>query len=319
MNVLVTGAAGFIGSSLCRELLGRGHHVRGVDCFTPYYDPAIKHDNVAALREEPEFSLITADLRNCNVEPLLHDVDVVYHLAGQPGVRLSWERGFALYSEHNILTTQRLLEAVRADPVRRFVYASSSSVYGNAAAWPTSEADLPQPHSPYGVTKLAGEHLCGLYAANWNIPTVALRYFTVYGPRQRPDMAIHRILDAAVTDTPFELYGTGEQIRDFTYVGDVVRATRAAGETPAVPPGTIVNVAGGSESTMNDVLALVEEITGRALRVTRSLDKPGDVWRTGGEIRLASALLGWKPEVDLPTGIDAQFRSQLAAHEVHAG
>src|SRR3954447_5448772 len=218
MRALVTGAAGFIGSSLVDALLVRGDSVRGIDCFTPYYGRADKEANLAGALQHHEFELVEADLRTCAIEPLLEGVDVVFHQAAQAGVRLSWADGFADYDGHNILATQRLLEAVKAAGVQRLVYASSSSVYGNAPAYPTNEDDLPRPHSPYGVTKLAAEHLCNLYAANWGVPTVSLRYFTVYGPRQRPDMAMHRLVESALNHTPFPLYGDGSQVRDFTFV-----------------------------------------------------------------------------------------------------
>ena len=186
---------------------------------------------------------------------------MVFHQAGQPGVRKSWSTGFNDYAEHNIKATQRLLEAAKAVRTPRFVYASSSSVYGNALTYPVVETDLPMPFSPYGVTKLAAEHLCGLYAANWGVPTVSLRYFTVYGPRQRPDMAMRRLADAAVFGSPFSLFGDGRQVRDFTFVSDVVRANLAAW-TADVPPGTVVNIAGGSNAEMADVIRIIGELAG---------------------------------------------------------
>src|SRR4051812_32930977 len=220
MRALVTGVAGFIGSTLAEALVGNGDVVVGVDCFTPYYDAAQKRANLQRLAATKQFTLAEADLRTAELPPLLDGVDVVYHQAGQPGVRLSWASGFAEYDSHNIIATQRLLEGARAAGVARVVYASSSSVYGNAPRYPTSEDDLPQPHSPYGVTKLAAEHLCNLYAANWGVHTVSLRYFTVYGPRQRPDMAMHRLIESALAGTPFPLYGDGSAVRDFTFVDD---------------------------------------------------------------------------------------------------
>ena len=226
--------------------------------------------------------------------------------AGQPGVRLSGSDGFSAYVEQNVLVTQRLLEAAKGSPsLQRFVFASSSSVYGNVASFPTTEEQVPSPHSPYGVTKLAAEHLCGLYAANWGVPTVALRYFTVYGPRQRPDMAIHRLIESALTQTPFLLYGDGPAVRDFTYVGDVVAATVAAAHAP-VSPGTVANVAGGGSCSMAELIEMTQEVVGLEIPLDRGPTQAGDVERTGGSIEAAARLLGWKPEVTLREGVEAQ-------------
>ncbi len=230
---------------------------------------------------------------------------MVFHQAGQPGVRKSWSTGFNDYCEHNVKATQRLLEAARAATTPRFVYASSSSVYGNAPAYPTVETDLPRPFSPYGVTKLAAEHLCALYAANWGVPTVSLRYFTVYGPRQRPDMAIRRLADAAVTGATFSLFGDGRQVRDFTYVSDVVAANVAAGFED-VAPGTVVNIAGGSHAVMMDLIDMVGELAGSPVSLDRGPKEAGDVQRTGGTIDRAHELLGWEPVVRLRNGLAVQ-------------
>jgi nucleoside-diphosphate-sugar epimerase len=308
-RALVTGVAGFVGSHLADALLARGIDVVGVDCLTPYYDVAVKRANVPA-----GICLVETDLRDAALGALLDGVDVVFHQAGQPGVRLSWSSGFADYVGHNILATQRLLEAC-ATSTRppRVVYASSSSVYGRAAAYPTSEADLPRPHSPYGVTKLAAEHLCGLYAANHGLSTVSLRYFTVYGPRQRPDMAMHRLIEAALHRTPFPLYGDGSARRDFTFVADVVAANLAAA-TAEVEPGTVVNVAGGGDIAVADLIELVGEVVGEPVPVERLPLQPGDVDRTGGSIERARDLLGWSPQVEVRTGVEAQVdwhRAQL--------
>ena len=305
MRALVTGVAGFIGSTLTDELLARGDTVVGVDCFTPYYERTDKEANLSGARQSDRFELIEADLRSCAIEPLLDGVDAVFHQAAQPGVRLSWSDGFADYVGHNVLATQRLLEAVKATSNTRVVYASSSSVYGNAPAYPTTEDDLPRPHSPYGVTKLAAEHLCNLYAANWGVPTVALRYFTVYGPRQRPDMAFHRLLAAAVTGGSFPLYGDGSAVRDFTYVGDAVAANLAAAHVDCAP-GTVVNIAGGSSIAMRDLLELAADVVGSAPAIEYLPNQPGDVARTGGTIDRAQKILGWEPSTDLRTGLTAQ-------------
>jgi UDP-glucuronate 4-epimerase len=301
----VTGAAGFIGSTLAERLIARGDEVVGIDCFTPYYERAVKESNLDALRRASAFELVDADLRTAFLEPVLDGVDVVFHQAGQPGVRLSWSDGFADYASHNVLATQRLLEAAVSVGTPRFVYASSSSVYGKAPSYPTTELDLPHPHSPYGVTKLAGEHLCNLYAHNQALSTVALRYFTVYGPRQRPDMAMHRLVEAGLTGEPFPLFGDGSAIRDFTFVGDVVEANLAAAAAD-VAPGTVVNIAGGGETVMTDLIELTGKLVGRDITIEQGPEQAGDVPRTGGRIDQAQALLGWEPQVSLPEGLTAQ-------------
>jgi UDP-glucuronate 4-epimerase len=305
VRALVTGAAGFIGSTITDALLARGDRVLGVDCYTPYYDRASKEANLAGARRSERFELAEVDLRTGDIDALLDGVDVVFHQAAQAGVRLSWSDGFADYDGHNILATQRLLEGAKRAGGTKIVYASSSSVYGNAAAYPTSETDLPRPHSPYGVTKLAAEHLCNLYAANWKLPTVSLRYFTVYGPRQRPDMAMHRLLVAALDGASFPLYGDGSAIRDFTFVDDAVAANLAAADTDC-EPGTVLNIAGGSSIAMSHLLALAAEVVGRAPLIDRQPNQPGDVARTGGTIERAQQVLGWHPSVSLRDGIAAQ-------------
>jgi len=306
VNAVVTGCAGFIGSHLSEALLADGVAVKGIDAFTPYYDEAQKRANVRELTVDARFELVEADLRTSPIEPLIDGADVVFHLAAQPGVRVSWADGFPTYVEHNVLATQRLLEALRGTSVGRLVYASSSSVYGNAPRYPTTEDDLPRPHSPYGVTKLAAEHLCGLYAENYAVPAVSLRYFTVYGPRQRPDMGFHRFLDAALAERAIPLYGDGEQVRDFTYVADVVGATIAA-STADVAPGSVFNVAGGGAITVNALLDLVGDLVGSDIRVEHLPPQPGDVLRTGGSIERARAALGWEPRVDLRDGLAAEL------------
>lgn len=305
MRALVTGVAGFIGSHLAEQLLADGHTVRGVDCFTPYYEEASKRANLEGLVNHPDFVLVDADLRVTEIERLLPSIDVVFHQAAQPGVRLSWSEGFVLYAEHNILASQRLLEALRHHTVSRVVFASSSSVYGNSPIYPTTEADLPQPHSPYGVTKLAAEHLCGLYASNWGVPTVSLRYFTVYGPRQRPDMATHRLIEAARGGPAFPLFGDGSQARDFTFVGDIVAANLAAGAAD-LAPGVVINVSGGSSCPLSELVELVGEVVGRPVPVERRPAQHGDVARTGGSIDKARELLGWVPTTDLRSGVALQ-------------
>jgi UDP-glucuronate 4-epimerase len=310
VKALVTGVAGFIGSNIARRLLADGHDVVGVDALTDYYDPKIKRTNLQRA-DDPRFRFVEGDLNTLDLAPLLADTEVVFHEAGQPGVRSSWGRDFGRYAADNICATQRLLEEARqSGSLRRFVYASSSSVYGNAERYPTEETDRPQPVSPYGVTKLAAEHLCSLYAHNYGLPTVSLRYFTVYGPGQRPDMAFTRFCRWVHAGSPIQLYGTGEQIRDFTYVDDVVEANLRVGaaDTAQVPAGAVYNVAGGSSVSMNEVLDLLGTISGKEVRVERSAAVPGDVLRTGGTTDAIRRATGWDPKVGLREGLEEQYR-----------
>ncbi len=305
-HVVVTGAGGFVGSHLVDTLLARGDTVTGVDCFTPYYDPEAKRANLAEALARPGFRLVEADLRDVELTAILDGADAVFHQAAQPGVRLSWSDGFGEYATHNVLATQRLLEAARDTEVRRVVYASSSSVYGNQERYPTVETDLPRPYSPYGVTKLAAEHLCGLYAENWGVSTVALRYFTVFGPRQRPDMSIHRLCEAALTGGTFPRFGDGEQVREFTYVADIVAANLAAADAD-VAPGTVVNIAGGGEILLNQLIAMVGELAATEVAIENHPAQAGDAKRNGGATDRARALLGWEPQVGLRDGVAAQL------------
>ncbi len=301
---LVTGAAGFVGSHLCERLVSDGWRVRALDGLTDYYDEAQKRGNLAALEPLPGCDVVLEDLRTCNLASVLDGVGVVFHQAGQPGVRASWDR-FASYVEHNVNVTQRLLQACVGTGIDRFVYASSSSVYGEAATYPTTEDDLPRPRSPYGVTKLAAEHLCGVYAANHDVPTVSLRYFTVFGPRQRPDMAMHRMIEASLATEPFPLYGDGSAVRDFTFVSDVVEANvRAA--TRDVAPGTVLNISGGTDASMRDVISAVASLTGREVLLDVRDAATGDVRRTGGSRERAERLLGWEPAIGLEAGLARQ-------------
>jgi len=283
MRALVTGCAGFIGSHLTEALLARGHDVTGVDCLTDYYDVAVKRRNLTGARQHAGFSFVEADLEEADLAALLDGADVVFHLAGQPGVRLSWSAGFGAYVSRNVVVTQRLLEAAMRTPPQRIVFSSSSSVYGNAASYPTTESTLPAPHSPYGVTKLAAEQMCNLYAANWGLSTVSLRYFTVYGPRQRPDMGLHKFIEATRAGAPVTVYGDGKQIRDFTFVADVVNANLAAAQAD-VAPGTVVNIAGGRPVTVNELLATLGEALGREVEITRLVqerERPARRWTPG--------------------------------------
>jgi nucleoside-diphosphate-sugar epimerase len=310
----VTGAAGFIGSTLVDRLLADGCVVRGVDAFVPYYDPALKRANVAHLAGVADFELVEADLVSADLPALLDGIDVVFHLAGQPGVRLSWADRFRTYSEANIDVTQRLLEAVRGRSLDRFVYASSSSVYGDVDVVPTDERQPTRPYSPYGVTKLAGEHLCSAYGRNFGVPVTTIRFFTVYGPRQRPDMAIHRLIDAAFAGDAFPLYGDGRQVRDFTFVDDIVEATYRAGMID-LPSGSVLNAAGGDSAELRDVIELLADVVGSPIRIDWRDAQPGDVRRTGGAIDRARRLLDWTPQFDLRRGIERQVEWQRRRRE----
>ena len=309
MNTLVTGAAGFVGSHLCEELLDHGHSVRAVDCFTDYYPRERKCQNVEPLLGRHGFRFIDGDLHDVELDELLDDVELVFHLAGQPGVRPSWGKDFGHYVRQNISVTQRLLEAVKPRPIRKLVYASSSSVYGDAERYPTPESIRPAPVSPYGVTKLAAEHLCELYRMNFGIPTVSLRLFTVYGPRQRPDMAFARLVEAATRERSFELFGDGSQTRDFTYVADIVRANLLAASSAAQNAGRVFNIGGGNRVTLNAVIHLLETLTGRRLKKTVTPQQAGDARHTYADCSAAEAALGFRPEWQLEAGLVAQLAS----------
>jgi UDP-glucuronate 4-epimerase len=303
---VVTGCAGFIGSHLVEALLERGNEVRGVDAFTDYYERPLKETNLADAHARPGFELVEADLTEADLGELLEGVDGVFHLAAQPGVRGSWGETFALYARDNLIATQRLFEAA-IEVGSRVAWASSSSVYGNAESYPTREDVRPSPISPYGVTKLSCESLAAAYGATRGLDAVALRYFTVYGPRQRPDMAFTRIVRGLAEGGVFHVFGTGEQTRDVTYVGDAVSATLAAMER--APAGATYNVGGGSETTLLDVIRLGERLSGRRLELRHEATAVGDVRRTSADTSAARADLGWEPKVSLEEGL----RAQLAA------
>jgi UDP-glucuronate 4-epimerase len=309
MRALVTGVAGFIGSHLAETLVASGADVVGIDSFAPYYGAGLKRDNLAGLADAESFRLVEGNLREVDLQGALAGVDVVFHLAGQPGVRRSWGQEFAVYTNENVLATQRLLEGVKEHGPVPFVFASSSSVYGDAERLPTPESAQPMPVSPYGVTKLACEHLCRLYFSRFGVPTVMLRYFTVYGPRQRPDMAFSRFITAANEGEPVEVFGDGLQSRDFTFVADAVAATIAAGE--AGRPGEVYNVAGGSQATVLDVLRALRELIDRELDVRHLPAVPGDARHTGGDTAKARRDLSFVPETALAEGLAAQVAESL--------
>jgi UDP-glucuronate 4-epimerase len=297
VRAVVTGAAGFIGSHLGDALLARGDEVVGVDSFNDYYDPGRKRENAAGL------DVIQADLAEAPLEPLLEGADVVFHLAGQPGIR-SFGNVFVDYLVRNTLATQRLFEAAAAAGVK-VVYASSSSVYGDAETYPTPETAEPRPNSPYGISKLACEQLAAAYARGFGLDAVGLRYFTVYGPRQRPDMAFARIVEALACGAAFEIYGDGSQSRSFTYVADVVEATLEAVDAPA---GALYNVGGGEEATLRAAIETLERISGRSLDVRYGPPASGDMRRTRADTTRILEALGWRPRTSLEQGLEAHWQ-----------
>lgn len=305
MSCLVTGAAGFIGSHISEALIDRGHEVVGIDCFTDYYARAIKESNLSALRNSPRFTMVEANLLEHDLDHLLKGVEVIYHELAQAGVRASWGQSFRIYTENNIRATQRLLEAARSIPLKRFVYASSSSIYGDAVELPVTETALPQPVSPYGVSKLAAEHLCHLYRVNYGVPTVALRYFTVYGPRQRPDMGFHKFIRALLSDEEIVIYGDGNQTRDFTFVSDAVAANLACMEAEVA--GRVFNIGGGSRVSVNYVLDVLQRLSGRKARVRYIEDQKGDVRDTHADTSRARDALDFRPAVTTEEGLRAEL------------
>jgi UDP-glucuronate 4-epimerase len=304
MKTLVTGCAGFIGSHLCERLLNAGHSVTGVDALTDYYDPLIKRANLEKCRRSRSFEFHNCLIRDLGDE-FVNDAEIIFHLAAQPGVRASWGEQFERYLNHNVLATQKLVErARRSHHLQRFIYASSSSVYGNPLSDRLTENHAKNPYSPYGVTKLAGEQLCLVSAANYDIPTVVLRLFTVFGPRQRPDMLINRLIVAALTGSQFTLYGDGSQYRDFTYVLDVADAMLLA--ATAETPGQVFNIAGGQVASVNEVISTVEDVTGARIAVDRKRKRKGDVRGTRADTSLAAKDLGFAPKWTLRDGIAQQ-------------
>jgi UDP-glucose 4-epimerase len=307
MQALVTGCAGFIGSHLTESLLNDGASVIGVDCFNENYGRRQKLDNLRRATDWEDFEFTPIDLARGDLADLVAECDVVFHLAAEPGVRASWGHRFESYARNNLLATQHLLEAVHVAEVTRLVYASSSSVYGQAERLPTSEDVIPRPISPYGVTKLAAEHLCQLYHVNFGLPMVSLRYFSVFGPRQRPDMAFSIFCRAALHGDTIEVFGDGLQTRDFTYVSDIVAATRAAAVAPAAV-GEIYNVGGGSQISLSDTLGIIEDLAGRPLKVVHLPREAGDVKDTGADISRARADLDYQPSTDIRDGLAAELQ-----------
>ncbi|NES65620.1 MAG: NAD-dependent epimerase/dehydratase family protein [Okeania sp. SIO2D1] len=306
-NIIVTGVGGFIGSHLAETLLNQGEKVIGIDQFNDYYDPVLKHQNISQFKDHSAFQLIENDIQSLNWSELLADIDIVYHQAAQAGVRASWGEGFRAYTERNINATQIILEAAKDAPkLKRLVYASTSSVYGNAETFPTPETICPQPVSPYGITKLAAERLGKLYHQNFGVPCVYLRYFTVYGPRQRPDMAFHKFFKWILQDEPISIYGDGQQTRDFTFVSDAVVANLLAGTVPEAV-GEVFNIGGGSRVVLAEVINMMEEIVGRPIKKNFVEKARGDARHTSADVSKAQKILGYQPQVSLKEGLSREW------------
>lgn len=313
MNALVTGVAGFIGSHLSRLILDEGNTVLGLDCFTDYYPRPMKEANLATVKGDKGFRFVETRIQDADLAKLLEGVTHVFHLAAQAGVRKSWGREFDVYTTNNIEATQVLLEACVGRPLERFVYASSSSVYGDHVPLPMREDTYLQPLSPYGVSKLAAEHLASLYWENHRVPAVSLRYFTVYGPRQRPDMGFHRFFRAVLKDEPITIFGDGEQTRDFTFVADAAGATLAAGRQGR--RGGVYNIGGGSRVTVNEVVELIGRVSGKAVKINRAGEQKGDMRHTYADTSHAQRDLGFSPSVTLEEGLrrQCQWHQSIAA------
>jgi UDP-glucuronate 4-epimerase len=305
MRYVVTGAAGFIGSHLVEKLSAAGHEVVAVDCFSDYYDPELKRENVRG------FDVVCLDLADGSIGDLVAGADGIFHLAGQPGVR-SFGDIFPVYVRRNLVATDQVFSAAAATGMR-VVFASSSSVYGDSERFPTREDAVPLPISPYGITKLACEHLARAYSKAFDLDAVTLRYFTVYGPRQRPDMAFTRLVRALAEGRPFELYGDGGQARSFTYVDDAAEATVAVMDR--APSGAVYNVGGGTEATLREVIAALERLAGRKLALRERPPVPGDVRRTSADTTRIRREIGWQPRVSLEDGLRAQWEWWLARAE----
>ena len=310
MRAVVTGVAGFIGSQLAQALGERGDEVVGVDSFSPYYSVERKRANLDLVLDDATFTFVEGDVNELDLESVLDGVDVVFHLAGQPGVRASWGREFDVYLAQNVLTTQKLLEAGKATNIKRFVLASSSSVYGQAEHFPTHESDVPRPVSPYGVTKAAAEQLCHLYDVAFDIDSVILRYFTIFGPRQRPDMFFSRLISSALDRRPITIIGDGHQSRDFTYVADAVAATIAAADSGT--RGRTYNIAGGTDATVLEVVALLETLVGWPLEREHLDPVPGDPRKTGADTSAARHDFRYSPAFSLEDGLARQLEHARA-------
>ena len=302
MKSLVTGCAGFIGSHLVERLIEEGHSVVGIDSFMDYYPRQVKEDNIRDALRNNNFRFIAKDILELNMGDILKDIDYVFHQAAQAGVRFSWGKNFNIYTRNNILVTQRILEACKKSAIKKVIYASSSSVYGDALSLPMKENDVPKPVSPYGVSKLAAEHLCYLYYKNYQVPSISLRYFTVYGPRQRPDMAFHKFIKAVLEGGEIEIYSNGEQTRDFTFISDIIDANILAMNSE-MDNSEIFNVGGGSRKTLNEVIGIIEDIMGKKTKTTHIKKQKGDMRHTYADISKAKERLQYIPQVGLEEGL----------------
>ncbi|MFM6836518.1 MAG: NAD-dependent epimerase/dehydratase family protein [Dolichospermum sp.] len=306
-KIIVTGVAGFIGSHLAETLLKQGEEVIGIDEFNDYYDPLLKWKNIANFQHYPNFTLVEGDIQFLNWQKLLLDVQLVYHQAAQAGVRFSWGQGFRAYTERNINATQVLLEAAKdAQNLKRLVFASTSSIYGDAETLPTHEEIKPLPVSPYGITKLAAEQLGMLYHQNFGVPFVSLRYFTVYGPRQRPDMAFHKFFKAVLQDEAIPVYGDGKQTRDFTFVSDAIAANLTASIVPDAV-GQIFNIGGGSRVILSEVLDIMAEIVAKPIQRHYIAKAMGDARHTAADVSKARKILNYQPQVSLRNGLTQEW------------
>ena len=304
---LVTGAAGFVGSHLCEALLAKGHEVVGVDAFIPYYPRPIKETNLTVARQHARFRFVELDLRTGRLEPVVDDCDVIFHEAAMAGLMKSWS-DFDLYASCNMIATKRLLEAARDRKTPQVIHISTSSVYGREA---TGDETAPiTPFSPYGITKVGAENLCRAFEANFNVPVTILRYFSVYGPRQRPDMAYNILIRALMQGEPFTMFGDGEQTRSNTFVADCVNATILAFEKREAALGRVFNVGGGDIISLNGAIRLLEDITGRKAVIDRKPARPGDQKHTAANINSISQLLGYKPTTRVADGLRAQAEWQ---------
>ena len=308
---LVTGVAGFIGSTLAERLLADGHEVLGVDCFTPYYARSIKQQNLAGCLAHANFSFAEKNLAADDLAPLLRGVEYVFHQAGQPGVLPSWGALFDQYVTNNITATQRLLEAVKDKPIEKFVFASSSTIYGEATELPVRETTLPRPIVPYGVTKLAAEQLVSSYQSQFGVPAVILRYFSVYGPRQRPDIAFYKFIDAIAHGRLLRIRGDGEQTRDATYVDDIVEANLLVMRANGTATGRVFNIGGGERASINHIITLMEQLLEREARIERVPPAPGEMRHTWADTTQARLVLGYQATVSLYEGLRKQIGWQL--------
>jgi len=305
MKCIVTGAAGFIGSHISRRLLDDGFSVTGIDSYSDYYPRWIKEKNISSLFDRKDFQFISGDINSLNLTGILKQSDIIYHLAAQAGVRASWGRSFSIYTKDNIEATQRLLEAAKDLRIKKFIFASSSSVYGYSPELPMSETSLLFPYSPYGVTKLAAENLCFLYHKNYGVPTVSLRFFTVYGPGQRPDMAFHKFLKCVMEGKPLPIFGDGKQTRDFTYISDIIDANVACIDRGKA--GETYNIGGGNRKKLKDLIPILEDICKKKIPLQWEKKQKGDVPHTLASIRKAQEDLDYNPGTDIREGLAKEW------------